>query len=308
MFDSWLKARGIRRELTSAYTANQNGVVERMNRTIVEMARTMLAAACLPSSFWELAIDAAVYCRNRCPTTSLDGRTPYEAWCGSKPRVAHMRIFGCLAYDHVRKPLRGKTEVKAKACIFVGYSPDSATYRLWDQQSGKLITSRDVYFVEGQLGIKAWGATAESALPASRQQPELSSLDSGEEDDDLPAFVPSPNALLPPPAQPSAAAAAAASSSGAWPSTGSASAPASPRVRAGPRCSCSSPRPSSRTSTSRAVPRGETAAGHVRARQAGQRSVHHRPVRPHDRHQDLAGRQRLHPWRPADVQGCHEQC
>ena len=201
MFDSWLKARGIRRELTSAYTANQNGVVERMNRTIVEMARTMLAAACLPSSFWELAIDAAVYCRNRCPTTSLDGRTPYEAWCGSKPRVAHMRIFGCLAYDHVRKPLRGKTEVKAKACIFVGYSPDSATYRLWDQQSesGKLITSRDVYFVEGQLGIKAWGATAESALPASLQQPELSSLDSGEEDDDLPAFVPSPNALLPPP-------------------------------------------------------------------------------------------------------------
>jgi hypothetical protein len=198
VFDSWLKARGIRRELTSTYTASQNGVVERMNRTIVEMGRTMLAAACLPASFWALAMDTAVYCRNRCPTTALDGRTPYEAWCGSKPRVAHMRIFGCLAYSHVRKALRGKADAKAKPCIFVGYSPDSTTYRLWDQQSGKLIVSRDVYFVEGQLGIKAWGATAESALPASLQ-PQLASIDSDWEDDELPALVPPPNALLPPP-------------------------------------------------------------------------------------------------------------
>ena len=197
VFDSWLKARGIRRELTSTYTSSQNGVVERMHRTIVESGRTMLAAACLPPSFWALAMDAAVYCHNRCPTTSLTGRTPYEAWHGFKPRVAHLRIFGCLAYRHIRQPLQGKLGVKAEACIFVGYSADSTTYRLWDKQAGKVIASRDVYFVEGQLGIKAWGATAESALPASLLQPELASIES--EDDEPPALVPSPHALLPPP-------------------------------------------------------------------------------------------------------------
>ena len=297
VFDSWLKARGIRRELTSAYTANQNGVVERMNRTVVEMGRTMLAAACLPPSFWALAMDAAVYCRNRCPTTSLDGRTPYEAWCGSKPRVAHMRIFGCLAYSHVRKALRGKADAKAKACIFVGYSPDSATYRLWDQHSGKLTVSRDVYFVEGQLGIRAWGATAGSALPASLQQPQLASIDSDSEDDEAPPLVPPPKRAAAAAAQSSAAAAAA--STGA--SAGSASAPACPRVK---RCSLC---PSGRGSTSRDVTRGETSAGQAYARPAGPCSVHHRPVRAHRRHQHLQGRQHLHPQRPADVQGCHEQ-
>ena len=157
VFSDWLKERGIQRELTATYTSYQNGVVERMNRTIVEMGRTMLAASCLPPSFWALAMDTAVYCRNRCPTTTLDGRTPYEAWCGSKPRVKHMRIFGCLAYAHVRKPRQGKLGVKAEACIFVGYSADSTTYRLWNQESRTLINSRDVYFVEGQLGIKAGG-------------------------------------------------------------------------------------------------------------------------------------------------------
>ena len=250
VFDSWLKKRGIRRELTSTYTANQNGVVERMNRTIVEMGRTMLAAACLPPEFWALAMDTAVYCRNRCPTTSLDGRTPHEAWHGYKPRVKHMRIFGCEAWDHIRKPLRGKAEATAKACIFVGYSADSATYRLWDQEAGKLITSRDVYFVEGQLGIKAWGATAESALPASLQ-PELASFDSGEEDDEPPALVPPPNALLPPPPahlqqpqpQPQPQPAAAAPASAAPAQAAHQAQPSLASVPAAPAAPAAAPRP-----------------------------------------------------------------
>ena len=124
------------------------------------MGRTMLLAACLPQSFWALAMDAAVYCRNRCPTAALKERmaTPYELWNGSKPRIAHMRVFGCLAFSYVRKAKRSKLDPKAEARIFVGYSPDSMTYRLWDKHSNKLTASRDVYFVEEQLGIKGmWG-------------------------------------------------------------------------------------------------------------------------------------------------------
>jgi hypothetical protein len=166
-FTAWLRSRGILRERTAVYTPRQNGVVERMNRSVVELGRTMLIAASLPLTFWALAIDAAVYCRNRSPTTSLDDRTPYEAWCGKRPAISHMRIFGCLAFAHIRKEERKKLDPKAKACIFVGYSPDSSTYRLWDMEEGKLIESQDVYFVENQLGIKARGVTAESASDAS---------------------------------------------------------------------------------------------------------------------------------------------
>jgi transposase InsO family protein len=156
-FNAWLHSRGIRRERTATYSPHQNGVVERMNRAVVELGRTMLIASCLPLSFWALAMEAAAYCRNRSPTTSLDNRTPYEAWTGDKPKIAHMRIFGCLAFAHIHKHERSKLDPKAQPCIFVGYSPDSSTYRLWDKGKNRLIESRDVYFVEGQLGIKDGG-------------------------------------------------------------------------------------------------------------------------------------------------------
>ena len=166
LVSAWLRSKGIRRERTATYTPHQNGVVERMNRSVVELSRTMLIAARLPMNFWALAVHVAAYCRNRSPTTSLDGQTPYQAWHGKKPGIAHMRTSGCVAFAHVRKEDRAKLDPKARACIFVGYSPDSSTYRLWDLQSDKLIESRDVYFVESKLGIEARGAGGEIASSA----------------------------------------------------------------------------------------------------------------------------------------------
>ena len=112
-FDTWLCQHGIRRELTVAYTPHQNGVAERANRTIVEMARAMLVAARLPKSFWALAVATAVYVRNRSPTATLEHCTPYEAWYNRKPAIAHMRIFGCLAYAHVHKSKHDKLDPNA---------------------------------------------------------------------------------------------------------------------------------------------------------------------------------------------------
>ena len=202
-FNDWLRARGIRRERTAVYTPHQNGVVERMNRAVVELARTMLIAARLPLTFWALAMDAAVYCRNRCPTTSLDSSTPYQAWYGHKPAIAHMRIFGCLAYAHTPKQHRSKLDPKATACIFVGYSPDSSTYRLWDTDKNRLVESRDVHFVEGQLGIEARGAAGDRASDASLPP----QLDTDVSDDhqsppsDAPPRAPAPgSSVLAPPA------------------------------------------------------------------------------------------------------------
>ena len=205
LFNTWLRSRGIQRERTAVYTPHQNGVVERMNRSVVELARTMLIAAGLPPTFWALAVDAAVYCRNRSPTTSLDDRTPYEAWCGKRPAISHMRVFGCLAFAHIRKEERTKLDPKAKPCIFVGYSPDSSTYRLWDIQENKVIESQDVYFVESELGIKARGAAAQTASPTSLL-PRLNLSDkdalntnatNAAQSSDLPPLIPPPSGLAP---------------------------------------------------------------------------------------------------------------
>ena len=78
------------------------------------------------------AVICATYILNRCPTLALlpKKQTPYEAWHARKPRVDHMRVFGCLAYAHVPSQHRSKLDSKATKCIFIGYSPDSKAYRL----------------------------------------------------------------------------------------------------------------------------------------------------------------------------------
>lgn len=152
---------GITIQLTAGHSPQQNGVAERANRTIVETVRTMMHSwsPMVPIQFWGEATQAAVYLRNRCPTRSVKGKTPYEVWYGKKPNIGHLRTYGCLAYMHVPKEHRnavgqlGKMAPKASRCALVGYSPDSKTYRLWDTGRGKLVTSRDVVFAENLPGF-----------------------------------------------------------------------------------------------------------------------------------------------------------
>jgi hypothetical protein len=92
---------GVKHFTTTPYTPQQNGVVERGNRTVVEMARCLLKSKGVPGEFWGEAVSTAVYLLNRAPTRSFQGKTPYEAWYKKKPRVHHLRTFGCVA--HVKK-------------------------------------------------------------------------------------------------------------------------------------------------------------------------------------------------------------
>ena len=132
-FQNYLKEKGIRHELTVPHCPQQNGVSERMNRTLVESARSMIAHAGLSNIFWAEAISTASYVRNRLPTTALKEReTPYERWYGRKPDVSHFRVFGCMAYAHVPDCERRKLDTKAKKMRFVGYSLTSKGYRLFD--------------------------------------------------------------------------------------------------------------------------------------------------------------------------------
>ena len=84
--------------MTAPYTPEQNGVAERKNRTVVEMARSLLKGKHLPIQFWTKTIATVVYLLNISPTKAVMNRTPFEAWYGMKPSVRHLRIFCCIAY------------------------------------------------------------------------------------------------------------------------------------------------------------------------------------------------------------------
>ena len=153
-FNTYLFTMGIERQVTVARTPQQNGVAERANRTIMEAARAMLHAAGLPLGFWEYAVTAAVYLRNRSPTKALTDATPYEAWRGDKPDLSHLRVFGCRAYMHVDKTKRSKLQPRSIPVVFVGYATEAKAWLVYDPVSGnkKTHVSRDVTFHESVPG------------------------------------------------------------------------------------------------------------------------------------------------------------
>ena len=95
----------------------------------------MLTDSKLPQQFWAEALTTAVYLLNRSPTKTLENGTPFEEWTGEKPRVNHMKIFGCTAYTHIPEDERKKLDSKAKKCIFLGYGGLKKGYYLYDQRS-----------------------------------------------------------------------------------------------------------------------------------------------------------------------------
>lgn len=139
---------GIRHELTVPYSPQQNGVAERLNRTIIEKARSLLFDANSPKRYWAEAVSTAIYLCNRSPTKAVKGKTPYEAWNGRKPNLQHLRIFGTKAMVHVPKEQRKKWDPKCIKLTFLGYQKGVKGWRFIDPSNDKIYVSRDVTFLE----------------------------------------------------------------------------------------------------------------------------------------------------------------
>lgn len=135
---------GVEHQLTVSYSPQQNGVAERKNRSVLEMARCMIFEKKLPKSFWAEAINTAVYLQNRLPTRAIKGMTPVEAWGGIKPSVRHLKVFGSLCYTHVPAVKRSKLDERAERGILIGYSSKSKGYKVYGIDSGKVYVSRDI--------------------------------------------------------------------------------------------------------------------------------------------------------------------
>ena len=120
----------------------------------MESARTMIAHAKLPNSFWAEAVATAAYVRNRLPTTAF--KTPstlYERWYERLPNMSHLKVFGCIVYTHIPDVQRQKLDKKTEKLRFVGYSQNLKGYRLLNDESKKLVIRRDVIFNEMDFGL-----------------------------------------------------------------------------------------------------------------------------------------------------------
>lgn len=149
-FSKFLRKHGIVHQKTCPYTPEQNGVAERMNRTIVERMRCMLFDSGLNEKYWAEAAVTATYLINHVPCRRSK-HTPEEVWSNKKPTLKHLRVFGCKAMVHVPKQKRSKLSKKSVQCILVGYSSESKAYRLFNPLTKEIITSRDVDFFENQF-------------------------------------------------------------------------------------------------------------------------------------------------------------
>jgi hypothetical protein len=150
-FKEFLSKEGIRIRETHTASPQENSIAERMNRTLMNMSRSMLIHANLPKSFWGESVKTACYLKNLLPTRVLDGKIPFEVFYNKSPSYDHIRCFGCLVYTRVPDEMRKKLDQKSKECLMMGYSETTKGYRVYDMESRKVILSRDVMFNEKEF-------------------------------------------------------------------------------------------------------------------------------------------------------------
>ena len=148
-FNEYCREKGIEHNFSSARTPQQNGVVERKNRTLEDMARTMLLASKLPQFYWAQAVDTACYIINRAMLRPILEKTPYELIKGRSPNLAHLCVFGCTYFIHNNgKDSLGKFDAIADEGTFIGYSSRSKEYKVLNHRTSKVDESRHVKFNE----------------------------------------------------------------------------------------------------------------------------------------------------------------
>ncbi|KAL0745047.1 hypothetical protein Bca101_100892 [Brassica carinata] len=157
-FKQHLSQYGILHQTSCPYTPQQNGVAERKNRHLMEVARSMMFHANVPKRFWGDAVQTACYLINRVPTKILKNLSPFEVLNKSKPFIDHLRVFGCVCYVMTPGEQRNKLEAKSTKAMFIGYSITQKGYKCYDPEARRVMVSREVKFIEskGYYEEKEW--------------------------------------------------------------------------------------------------------------------------------------------------------
>jgi len=148
-FSKFCEKMGILHNFSAPRTPQQNGVVERKNKSLEELARTMLSESSLPKYFWADAVSTSCYVMNRVLIRPILKKTPYEIFNGRKPNINYLRVFGysCFVLNNGKENL-GKFDEKADLDIFIGYSLTSHAYRIYNKRLMTVEESVHVVFDE----------------------------------------------------------------------------------------------------------------------------------------------------------------
>src|SRR4030066_111983 len=151
-FENFCEEHGIIHEFSSPRTPQQNGVVERKNRSLQEMARTMIHETKMAAYFWAEAVNTAFYVQNRIYIRPILNKTSYELFKGRKPSISYFHQFGCTCYILNNKHYLKKFSAKAQKGIFIGYSERSKAYRVYNSETNMVEESIHVKFDDKEPG------------------------------------------------------------------------------------------------------------------------------------------------------------
>jgi len=153
-FEIFCEKHGIIHEFSSPRTPQQNEVVERKNRSLQEMARTMIHENNLAKHFWAEAVNTTCYVQNRIYIRPLLNKTAYELFKGRKPNISYFHQFACTCYILNNKVYLKKFDAKAQKGIFLGYFERSKAYRLYNSEKLCVEESMHVKFDDKKPGDK----------------------------------------------------------------------------------------------------------------------------------------------------------
>jgi hypothetical protein len=171
-FGEFCLSYGIQYEFSSPITPQQNGVVERKNMVIQEMARVMIHSKNLAQHFWGEAVNTTCHIINRVYLRLETNKTPYEIWRGKKPTVKYFRTFGSKCYILRDKENLGKFDPKSDEGIFLGYSTDSHAYRVFNKRTETVMKSINVIIEDEEVEALSKGeenqpVSAELSIPST---------------------------------------------------------------------------------------------------------------------------------------------
>ncbi|KAF5813031.1 putative RNA-directed DNA polymerase [Helianthus annuus] len=145
---SFLTSLGIIHQRSCPHTSEQNGVVERRHRHVVETGLALLAHSHAPQRFWEFAFETAVYLINRMPSRINSNKSPFQHLFNRSPDYSFLRVFGCECFPFLRPYNHHKMDFRSTPCVFLGYSSVHHGYRCLDLQSDRIYIARHVRFNE----------------------------------------------------------------------------------------------------------------------------------------------------------------
>jgi hypothetical protein len=143
-FNNFCEIHGIKIHFSAPRTPQQNGVVERKNRTIQEAVRTMLNEAKLPYIYWIEAIYTTIYILNIAQLRDNHDKTPYDLWFDRPPSVKHFRVFGRNCFIKRDDDNLGKFGFRSDEGIFIGYSSNKKAYRCYNLRFHKIVESTNI--------------------------------------------------------------------------------------------------------------------------------------------------------------------